>query len=83
MKPKIISVCLFFLFLIFTVGAMSAHYPPVKIICLYRMTSRMDSTSKTTRQEFTQLAISDSLSEFRSSDRYKGDSLLIKYAHVS
>lgn len=47
------------------------------------MTSRPDSTSKTTREELTQLAVSDSLSEFRSFVRYKADSLLSKYQHVS
>jgi hypothetical protein len=55
------------------------HSSFVKAIFCYRMVSRPDSASKTTRQELTQLAISDSLSEFRSVVRYKGDSLLIKY----
>lgn len=45
------------------------------------MTSRPDSTTNTTREELTQLAISDSSSEFRSSARYKSDSLLMKYEH--
>jgi GLPGLI family protein len=53
------------------------------VICLYRMVSRPDSASKNTREEITQLAISDSLSEFRSLHRYKADSLLAKYQYAS
>jgi len=83
MKLNFIFVFVFFSLLIFTGGATNIHSPSVKVICLYRMISRLDSTSKTTREEFTQLAISDSSSEFRSSVRYKGDSLLMKYGHFA
>ncbi len=65
------------------------RYPPqpptnlAKIIFLYRMTSRPDSTNKATTDELTQLAVTDSMSEFRSVNRYKPDSLFAQYAETS
>ena len=54
-----------------------------KVVCVYRMTIRPDSTSAIEQDELTQLAISDSISEFRSCVRYKSDSLSASYAGVS
>ena len=71
-----------FLLLAFTSGMTLPPSTSVKVICLYRMTFRPDSTISTTRQEITQLTISDSLSEFRSTVRYKADSLIYKYSTV-
>ncbi|MFD2786785.1 GLPGLI family protein [Hymenobacter rubripertinctus] len=71
-----------FLFLIFTGNKVIAQSSRAKVICLYRLTSRPDSTSKTTWEELTQLAISDSSSEFRSFVRYKADSLILKYQYA-
>lgn len=56
---------------------------PTKLVCQYRMTSRPDSTSNVTTQELVQLAIADSISEFRSCNRYKLDSLKLTYRNTS
>ncbi len=82
MKLNSIFIFIFFSLLVLTGGTTNIHSPSVKVICLYRMISKPDSTSKTTWEELTQLAISDSSSEFRSFVRYKGDSLLVKYGHL-
>ena len=83
MNLKHIFTLLLFSIIILTGGTTSTYSPSAKVICLYRIISRPDSTSETTWTEFAQLAISDSSSEFRSFARYKGDSLLIKYGHLA
>lgn len=55
---------------------------PAKLVCLYRMTSRPDSASTVATQELVQLAIADTISEFRSCNRYKVDSLRITYQNA-
>ncbi|WP_426490624.1 GLPGLI family protein [Hymenobacter sp. 102] len=82
MKKQILLYLLFTVILLSSSKFMSMHPSSAKIIFLYRMTSRPDSTSKATWTELTQLAISDSISEFRSIARYKADSLINKYQHT-
>lgn len=49
---------------------------PIKLICSYRLTFKPDSTNSTVQTEMMDLFITDSLSSFRSHNRFKRDSII-------